>query len=130
LAPDLEEKSKRILSGFMVIFTVPVLLIFSALHLLKADYPLGIFLQIAGLGLAVSIALLRRFKSGIIFFRIDIGFIGLLFLFLLAKSGPHGYRAQWLYVYPLVTFFLRGRNEGLYYNAAFYLIHEFRPLII
>jgi signal transduction histidine kinase len=122
LAPDLEEKSKRILSGFMVIFTAPVLLIFSVLHLLKADYPLGIFLLIAGLGLAVSIALLRRFKSGIIFFRIDIGFIGLLFLFLLTESGPHGYMAQWLYVYPLVTFFLLGRSEGIYYNAAFYLI--------
>jgi len=59
LAPDLEEKSKRILSGFIVIFTAPVLLIFSVLHLVKADYPLGIFLLIAGLGLAVSIALLR-----------------------------------------------------------------------
>jgi signal transduction histidine kinase len=30
--------------------------------------------------------------------------------------------AHWLYVYPLVTFFLLGRNEGLYYNAGFYLI--------
>ena len=122
LASDLEEKSKRILSGFMVIFTAPVLLLFSALHLVRADYPLGVFLLIAGLGLAVSIALLRKFKSGIVFFRIDIGFIGLLFLFLLAESGPHGYMAHWLYVYPLVTFFLLGRKEGLYYNAGFYLI--------
>jgi len=30
--------------------------------------------------------------------------------------------AQWLYVYPLVTFFLLGRNEGIYCNAVFYLI--------
>ena len=119
---DFEEKAKRILSGFMVIFTAPVLLVFSALHLVKADYPLGILLLIAGLGLAVSIALLRKFKSGIIFLRINICFIGLLFLYLLAESGPHGYMAQWLYVYPLVTFFMLGRNEGLYYNAAFYLI--------
>ncbi len=119
---DFEEKAKRILSGFMVIFTAPVLLAFSALHLIKADYPLGILLLIAGLGLSVSIALLRKFKSGIIFFRINISFIGLLFLYLLTESGPHGYMAQWLYVYPLVTFFMLGRNEGLYYNAAFYLI--------
>jgi len=40
----------------------------------------------------------------------------------LAQSGPHGYMAHWLYVYPLVTFFMLGRNEGLYYNASFYLI--------
>ena len=41
---DLEEKSKRILSGFMVIFTAPVLLVFSAIHLVRADYALGSFL--------------------------------------------------------------------------------------
>jgi len=121
LERDLEEKSKRILSGFMVIFTAPVLLVFSALHLLKADYPLGIFLLIAGLSLAASFSTIRKFKSVTIFSRINIGFIGLLFLYLLAESGPHGYMAHWLYVYPLVTFFMLGRNEGLYFNTVFYL---------
>ena len=29
--------------------------------------------------------------------------------------------AHWIYVYPLVTFFMLGRNEGLYYNTVFYL---------
>ena len=106
----------------MVIFTAPVLLVFSALHLLRADYPLGIFLLIAGLGLVVSMTLLRKFKSVTNFSRINIGFVGLLFFYLLAESGPYGYMAHWLYVYPLVTFFLLGRNEGLYFNTAFYLI--------
>ena len=118
---DLEEKSKRILSGFMVIFTAPVLLVFSALHLARADYSLGIFLLIAGLGLAASFSIIRNFKSVTIFSRINIGFVGLLFLYLLAESGPYGYMAHWLYVYPLVTFFMLGRNEGLYFNAVFYL---------
>ncbi|MGD8948431.1 MAG: hypothetical protein PVI62_17345, partial [Desulfobacterales bacterium] len=119
---DLEEKSKRILSGLMVIFTAPVLLVFSALHLLRADYPLGSFLLIAGLGLTFSITLLRKFKSVTNFSRIDIGFVGILFFYLLAESGPYGYMAHWLYVYPLVSFFMLGRNEGLVYNTAFYLI--------
>jgi hypothetical protein len=35
------------------------LLLFSELHLIKADYPLGIVLLIAGLGLVISITLLR-----------------------------------------------------------------------
>ena len=42
-------------------------------------------------------------------------------MYLLAESGPYGYMAHWLYVYPLVTFFLLGRIEGLYYNIAFFL---------
>ena len=119
---DFEEKSKRILSGFMVIITAPVLLVFSVLHLVRADYPLGFFLLIAGLGLAVSLTFLRKFKSVNIFSRINIGFVGLLFLYLLAESGPHGYMAHWLYVYPLVTFFMLGRKEGLFYNTVFFLI--------
>jgi signal transduction histidine kinase len=119
---DLEEKSKRILSGFMVIFTAPVLLVFSALHFVRADYPLGIFLLIAGLALAVSITVLRKFKSVTVFSRINIAFVGLLFMYLLAESGPHGYMGHWLYVYPLVAFFMLGRNEGLYFSVGFYLI--------
>ena len=119
---DLEEKSKRILAGFMVIITTPVLLIFSVLHLLRADYNLGIFLLIAGLCLSASIINLRRVKRVIIFSRINIGAVGLLFLYLLAESGPYGYMATWLYVYPLVTFFMLGQREGLYYNIIFFLI--------
>ena len=118
---DLEEKSKRILSGLMVIFTAPVLLTFGGIHILRADYFLGIFLLIAGSGLAVSITVLRRFKSVTVFTRLNLCFVGLLFLYLLAESGPYGYMAHWLYVYPLVTFFLLGRIEGLYYNIAFFL---------
>jgi signal transduction histidine kinase len=118
---DLEEKSKRILSGLMVIFTAPVLLTFGVLHILKKDYFLGIFLLIAGLGLAVSITMVRRFKSVAVFSRINLCFVGLLFMYLLVVSGPYGYMAHWLYIYPLVTFFLLGRIEGLYYNIAFYL---------
>ena len=119
---DLEEKSKRILSGFMVIFTAPVLLVFSTLHLIRADYPLGIFLLIAGLGLTFSIIVLRNFKSVTVFSRVNISFVGLLFLYLLAESGPNGHMGHWLYVYPLVAFFMLGRNEGLYFSVGFYLI--------
>jgi len=119
---DLEEKSKRILAGFMVIFTAPVLLVFSAIHLARADYPLGIFLLISGSLLAATITLLRKFKSVTLFSRIDIGLIGILFIFLLVNSGPHGYMAHWVYIYPLVAFFMLGRNEGLYYNIVFYFI--------
>ncbi len=119
---DLEEKSKRILSGFLVIFTAPVLLVFSAIHLVRADYLLGIFLLITGFALVASITILRNFKSVTIFSRINISLVGILFIYLLAGSGPHGYMAHWIYVYPLVTFFMLGRYEGLYYNSIFYLI--------
>ena len=119
---DLEEKSKRVLSWFMVIFTAPVLLVFSAIHLAKADYPLGTFLLISGLTIATTITFLRNFRSVTAFFTINLSIIGILFIYLLVKSGPHGYMAQWIYVYPLVVFFLLGRNEGLRHNAAFYVI--------
>ena len=119
---DLEEKSKRILAGFMVIFTTPVLLIFSVFRLARADYTLGFFLLLAGLCLSTSIFNLRKVKRVVIVSRINIGIVGFLFLYILAESGPYGYMASWLYVYPLVTFFMLGQREGLYFNIIFYLI--------
>ncbi len=118
---EIEEKAKRILSGFMIIFTAPVLLTFSGIHLVRADYPLGFFLLITGGSLAVTIPLIRKIERIVVLSRIHIGFVGVLFLYLLAESGPYGYMAHWLYVYPLVTFFMLGRREGLFYNAIFFL---------
>jgi len=117
---DLEEKSKRILSGLVVIITAPVLYAFSFLHLLKHDPFLGFFLLVAGVGLTVSFLMIRKYKNVTHFQRMNIILVGILFLYLLAASGPYGYMALWIYVFPLVAFFLLGRSEGLLHNGVFF----------
>ena len=118
---DLHEKSRRLLAGITVILAAPVLIIFSILHLGRQDFFLGFFLLFSGAGLALSFFILRKIKKLIIMSRINLVVVGILFLFLLINSGPHGYMALWLYIYPLVVFFLLGRIEGLMFNLVFFL---------
>jgi signal transduction histidine kinase len=122
LEVDLEEKSRRVLSGLVVILTAPVLFLFSIHHFLKSDFFLGFFLLVAGAGLTASFLVLRKFKNVAHFQRTNIIFVGMLFLYLLADSGPNGYMALWIYVFPLVAFFMLGQGEGMLCNVVFFLI--------
>jgi signal transduction histidine kinase len=88
----------------------------------KADRALGATLLLSAMALTVSFVVLRKFKNGIHIYRTNIALIGLLFLYLLTKSGPTGYIALWLYVFPLAAFFVLGRVEGLLYTLVFFAL--------
>lgn len=119
---DLQEKSRRLLAGITVILAAPVLIVFSVIHLGQEDFILGFYLLFSGVGLGLSFLILRKIEQLIIISRINLIVVGILFLFLLIKSGPHGYMALWLYIYPLVVFFLLGRIEGLIFNLVFFIL--------
>jgi len=118
---DLEERSKRILFGLIVILSAPVLLTFSGLHLTQRDYPLGICLLLMGVSLWISFFAIRRARRVVRAFRVNLIMTGCLFLGLLANSGDTGQMGLWLFVYPLTVFFLLGRKDGLVYNTLFFL---------
>ena len=118
---DLEERSKRILFGFIVILSVPVLLSFSGLHLIQRNYPLGVFLLLMGVSLWASFFAIRREQRVVRAFRANLIMTGCLFLGLLANSGDTGHMGLWLFFYPLTVFFLLGRKEGLVYNTIYFL---------
>jgi signal transduction histidine kinase len=118
---DLEERSKRILFGLVVILTAPVLLTFSGLHFIQRDYPLGICLLLMGASLWISFFAVRRARRVIPAFRANLIMTGCLFLGLLSKSGETGQMGLWLFVYPLAVFFLLGRKEGLAYNSMYFI---------
>jgi signal transduction histidine kinase len=119
---DLEEKSRILLSGLLVITPAPVLYLFGVFHLAAADRVLGVFLLTCAGILTVSFLLFRKFNNGILLYRLNIGFVGLVFLYLLVKSGPHGYMALWLYLFPLLAFLVLGRREGLRWTLIFYTL--------
>ena len=118
---DLEERSKRILSGLTVILTAPVMLSFAGLHLIQKDYPLGIFLLLMGLSLLACFHAVRGVRRVERIYRGNLIMVGCLFLGLLANSGDTGHMGLWLFVYPLAAFFLLGREEGLIYNTIYFL---------
>ena len=126
---DLQEKSKIILAGSIIIITSPVLISFSMLHILRDNLFLGYFLLIAGVSLILSLLILKKLENIAVFSRTNLVIVGILFLYLLARSSPDGHMALWLYVYPLVVFFLLGHIEGLFFNLAFFIFILFFFLI-
>jgi signal transduction histidine kinase len=122
---DLEERPKRILYALIVIFTVPVLFLFAYIQLIRRDYTLSLFIVLVGAALTGSFVILRRVKDGSNIFRINLVLTGLLFVFLLVTGGPHGYKTLWLYVFPLVSFFMLGRREGLFHTMILFLFVMF-----
>ena len=118
---SLEERSKRTLTGFLVIATAPTLIIFSVPHFIRSEYIFGFLLLLAAAAAVVSLVILSNTDNVVIYRMINIGFIGALFLYLLDASSPNGNMALWLYVYPLISFFLLGRHNGFYFSGAIYL---------
>ena len=120
---DLAEKYRRVLSGLVVIAAAPVLFFFSMLHIAEFDYLIGLFLLFVASGLTVSIFSIRRFQRAIPFFRINIVATGFLFFLLFLKSSPKGHMVQWLFIFPIVSLFLLGSKEGLFYalGLAFFI---------
>jgi len=129
------EGAKRILGALMVISTAPILYIFGFYHISYSEYFMGISLVLAGLVLTVSFFVIRLAKDTTRIFRLNLIIIGVLFLFLLLNASRNGTMSLWLYVYPLVTFFLMGKREGFLVNSVFLLFaalilifHDFFPV--
>ncbi len=116
-----EERSRRALTGFLVIATAPTLLLFSVPHFVRSEYLFGILLLLGSVAAVGSLVILRNVENVVIYRMLNIGFIGVLFLYLLSASSPRGDMALWLYVFPLISFFLLGRHNGLYFSGIFYL---------
>ncbi|MFH0728821.1 MAG: PAS domain S-box protein [Pseudomonadota bacterium] len=117
-----EEKVKTLFFKLMAALTAPVLIAFGCLHFLSADYYLACLLLFTGGCITITFFLIRYPSFQKSLFRLDVFCASILFLQLLAKSGPSGQMALWLFVYPLVAFFLLGRREGLIFSIGFFLL--------
>lgn len=113
--PDLEDRSRRILSALTVFFTVPFFLVLTYVHLRRGDHLISLCLFLVGLSLSLSFGRLRKTPSPYGLFRLNALLAGLMFAYLFFKAGPQGSYALWLFVYPLACFFLLGSREGLMY---------------
>jgi len=128
--PDIgfEEERKRRLYAILVLPGIIVLIAFAATHLADGDYGEGIFDLLTGAGLILSLVCLLFMVKGQQLYRFNGFLLGSLFLFLLVKGGPQGSRVLWLYIYPLVAFFMLGKKEGFLWSVglivlSFILLH-------
>ncbi|MBW1781456.1 MAG: response regulator [Deltaproteobacteria bacterium] len=116
------ERSKRIFTGLAVVLTVPLLILFSFLRFSKADYILGSFLLLVGISVTISLVIGRALEDANRLYRLNMVFLGLLFLYLIGTSGTNPYYLFWAFLFPVEAFFLLGLREGGLFASAFYII--------
>ena len=117
-----DEKYRRILFTLFLIIGIPTLLSFALFHGIQNDWPnLLINCGLAGI-LFSGLLLLRKFKLDLPLYRFTALFYGAFMIYLALIGGEQGSRILWLYSYPLVTFYLLGRWEGLSWNLLLLLI--------
>jgi len=113
-----KEQRRKILFCLFSIVGIPVLCLFSIHHLLSQNYLEGIFdagMALFLLGCYQSFKFIKKVEY---IYLIGVSLLGLLFLYFVYDGGTHGSKLLWMYLFPLIAFFMLGRSYGLLFSAA------------
>jgi two-component system sensor histidine kinase/response regulator len=122
IRPDIgaEEERKRLLVIPACLSCLPIVYAFAVYHFLKGHYGEGVFDLLVALGLTGCAVFLRFLKKGLIIYRVVTVLFGILVSYNMYLGGVHGERIVWMYIFPLVVFFMLGKKEGLLWAMAIY----------
>ena len=116
---DLNERSRRLASGFAVLVAAPVLYLYGIRNLINGNLING-FLEF---GTAViytfSFFFAKTQRQIETLIKVNLGWTGFLLLFLLLHSATRWHEMFWLYLFPIALFFLLGPLTGMLYNLIF-----------
>lgn len=97
---------------------IPTMLAFGLYNFLRAQYLLFSLILLSATGLVIGWLFLRRHSAGRFVYRINTFLFSLLILYMLLIGGEGGSKILWMYTFPLISFFLLGKNEGLFWSMA------------
>jgi len=116
---DPDERSRRLVIGFAIVVGAPVLYAFGIYHLHEGLLFKGLIEIITATSFTINF-FLAKFQQGIqVSLRFNLALIGFVFLHALLLSGTMGYTVYWLYILPVVHFFLLGPVTGMIFNLIF-----------
>ncbi len=110
-----EEKNRLRQYTVFLLLGIPTMALYAVYNLFKAEYFLCALIFTSGIGLLIGWYLLRKLSSGGIIYRINVILFGLLLLYMVFVGGQGGSKILWMYTFPLIVFFLLGRDEGLWW---------------
>jgi len=106
-------------SVFLLTLT-PTMVAFGVYHLSRGHTLMGgLALGLAALLIATRV-MLGRLHSGLILYRINALFCAGMLLYLLSVGGSGGSKALWMFLFPLIAFFLLGTREGLLWTVGIF----------
>lgn len=104
---------------------------FGIYNLLRGQYPLFLTIAVSALGLVIGWILLYRGRSGTMVYRGNVSLFYILLIYVTYLGGEDHSKILWVYISPLITFFLLGRREGLVWITFMWLflfVYFFTPL--
>ena len=117
-----DEKRRLQHYSVFLIVGIPIMIIFGFHNLVKGNYVLCIFVFFSASGLTCGWLFLRNMKKGKIVYRANTFLFSLLILYMLFVGGEGGSKILWMYTFPLISFFLFGKYEGLFWSVMLILI--------
>jgi len=123
-----EEKRKRIYVFMVVVILIPVLIGLGMVGFRQDDWLKASWANFVAAGfISIVILIARKSRDGRNAYRFGIAGVSLFLLYILILGRARGGDLMWFYLYPLVSFFLFGIAEGLFWIAvtlipAFFII--------
>ena len=118
-APISAEEKNRLQQYTVFIFLgIPTMAVYGLVHLNRHRYLLSGAIFASCAGLCVGWYLLRQLKNGRIVYRINAILFGFLIVAMVVIGGEGGSKILWMYIFPLIAFFLLGKIEGLLWTAG------------
>lgn len=108
--------------SIFLLLGLPTMVVFCCYNLIKGNYILCLFILSSAIGTLTGWFIIFNFKKSNIVYQINCLLFSLLMLYMLFIGGEAGSKSVWMYTFPLISFFLLGKNVGLRWNVAFFLI--------
>ena len=125
--PDLsfEQKRKRQLFVSISLPGMTILYAFAVLNLARSNYKLGSLDLLSAVAITAGLICFRYLKQDLQIYRgLSILLIG-LFFYNTIIGGLGGSKILWSYFFPLFTFFLLGKKEGLLWSGILFFLSLF-----
>lgn len=99
----------------------PTMVVYGIYTWLQGDYALLGIVTFTACSLIYGWYLIQKRPYGRVVFRVNSFIFAALILYLLQTGGSDGSKILWMYIYPLIVFFLFGKNEGFFWSGAILL---------
>jgi len=105
--------------SIFLLLSIPLMLFYGFFNtFIDKHLWLSVFILLLAIGLFVGWLFVKSYGKDKLVYRINTLIYSVLVLYMLLLGGEGGAKILWMYTFPLISFFLLGKNEGLYWNVA------------
>jgi polar amino acid transport system substrate-binding protein len=110
-----DARMRRQYYSVFLLIGLPAMLVYRIRDIWMDEYMLVGVTIFAGVCLILGWFLLRIHPDGLSVYRCNSLIFGGFFLYMLQIGGSDGSKSLWMYIYPLVVFFVFGKREGVFW---------------